>query len=145
MTNARVWSTVVHQQTKTRLILDSYFMLKNLVLLTTLPISILLIKQQVFGRGRQPLLAPDYMANVHVVVIHDVGKVVCGLSVCLEDYGIPLLLHKMLYPPVHRVRVAWYLTQLKRRVYVRYHLNRLYYKICGAFDLKQLIGNVICI
>src|SRR3989338_3697362 len=39
-----------------------------------------------FWRGRKPFLATDDMTNAHVMVVHDIGKMVGGETVGLEQH-----------------------------------------------------------
>lgn len=42
------------------------------------------VHQQVFGRGNEPLGSSQHVADLHVVVIHNVGEVIGGKSVCFH-------------------------------------------------------------
>ena len=45
-----------------------------------------LVQQVVFGGGGQVLAAPDHVGDVHQVVVDDVGEVVGGVAVGLQQH-----------------------------------------------------------
>ena len=47
-----------------------------------------LIQQVVLGGGGEVFAAPHHMGNVHQVVVDDVGKIVGGVAVRLEEHLI---------------------------------------------------------
>jgi hypothetical protein len=44
--------------------------------------------QHVQGRAGQPLLAADHMGDAHQVVVHDVGQVISGHAITLEEHFV---------------------------------------------------------
>jgi hypothetical protein len=66
------------------------------------------VQEQVFGGRHEPLRAPQYMADAHVVVIHHTGQVVRGEAVTLQDDWVPLHAgHLMPTPAIHQVLEGW--------------------------------------
>ena len=45
-----------------------------------------LVDEHMHWRARQPLFATDHMRNAHEVIVHDVGEVVSGHAVALEEH-----------------------------------------------------------
>ena len=45
-----------------------------------------LVEPEVLGRGRDPLLGADDVGDAHEVVVDDVGQVVGGQAVALEEH-----------------------------------------------------------
>lgn len=52
------------------------------------------VHQQVFGRWNEPLGPSQDVADLHMVVVHNVGKVVCGESICFHHHGVTFHLHR---------------------------------------------------
>ena len=47
-----------------------------------------LVEAQVAWRAGEPLLGPEHVADLHIVVVDHVGEVVCGEAVGLEQYEV---------------------------------------------------------
>lgn len=48
------------------------------------------VHEEMFGGGDQPLWTPQDMADLHVMIIYNVGEVIGGETVCFYHHGIPL-------------------------------------------------------
>ena len=44
-----------------------------------------LVQENMLGGGGQPLFATEDVSDVHLVVVDDVGEVVCGVTIALVE------------------------------------------------------------
>lgn len=48
------------------------------------------VHEEMFGGGDEPLRAAQDMTDLHVMIIHDVGKVIGGEPVRFDHHWVPL-------------------------------------------------------